>query len=104
MCRAANYRVKHLSEIAVYRSRTSDEYQTGRNYAAKDASSHSQYACAYDGQSSGLFHTAIRESSSLLCAIPVADSCNIADSENVRSSRVSFLRQSSLCFRLVQFV
>ena len=40
-------------------------------------------------------------------AIPVADSCNIADSENVtyvRSSRVSFLRQSSLCFRLVQFV
>ena len=40
-------------------------------------------------------------------AIPVADSCNIADSENVtyvRSSQVSFLRQSSLCFRLVQFV
>jgi hypothetical protein len=40
-------------------------------------------------------------------AIPIADSCNIADSENVtyvRSSRVSFLRQSSLCFRLVQFV
>ena len=35
----------------VYRSRTLDEYQTGRNYAAKDASSHSQYACAYDGQS-----------------------------------------------------
>ena len=40
-------------------------------------------------------------------AIPVADSCNIAVSENVtyaRCSRVSFLRQSSLCFRLVQFV
>ena len=40
-------------------------------------------------------------------AIPAADSCNIVDSENVtyvRSSRVSFLRQSSLWFRLVQFV